>query len=159
MGAAASDLDSLHVLEQIMEHFYLRGMALKSKGAKAELIDASLLQAAAIAEKVAPYRHPRMGPLKIATDPKSDDKIPDDMTADEIRAHFMQRLADMNESGLIDLQALPAPSNRIANSGPHGGAACDAGASAKRRNIHGDTRIDVTTKPTRLAGALPALAM
>jgi hypothetical protein len=52
LGVSAPGLDSLHVLEQIMAHFYLRGMALKSKGGKAELIDASLLQAAAIAKKV-----------------------------------------------------------------------------------------------------------
>jgi hypothetical protein len=35
-----------------MVYFYQRGMELKSKGGKAELIDASLLSAAAIAAKV-----------------------------------------------------------------------------------------------------------
>jgi hypothetical protein len=32
LGVSAPDLDSLHVLEQTMAYFYLRGMALKSKG-------------------------------------------------------------------------------------------------------------------------------
>jgi hypothetical protein len=58
-----------------MEHFYLRGIALKSKGGKAELIDASLLQAEVIVEKVAPYRHLRMGSTKLVADLNDTDKI------------------------------------------------------------------------------------
>jgi hypothetical protein len=57
------------VLEQITAHFFTRAMVLKSKGGKPELIAANLRHAAAIAEKVAPYRHPRMGSMKLVTDP------------------------------------------------------------------------------------------
>jgi hypothetical protein len=123
LGVSAPDLDSLHVLEEIMAHFFTRGMELKSKGGKAELIDASLLSAAAIAEKIAPYRHPRMGSVKLVTDPNDTDKIGDDVTADELRAEVMARLGELIEGGVIDLQALPAPSNRIANGGQQDGAA------------------------------------
>jgi hypothetical protein len=116
MGAAASDLDSLHVLEQIMEHFYLRGMALKSKGGKAEVIDASLLQAEVIVEKVAPYRHLCMSSMKLVADLNDTDKIGDDVTAEELRAQIMRRLVEMNESGIINLQALPPTVVWIADS-------------------------------------------
>jgi hypothetical protein len=119
LGVSAPDLDSLHVLEQIMAYFYLRGMALKSKGGKPELIAANLRHAAAIAQKVAPYRHPRMGSMKLASDPNDTDKIGDDVIADELRAEVMARLAELIETGVIDLQALPFPANGIANGGQH----------------------------------------
>jgi hypothetical protein len=139
---SAPDLDSLHVLEQIMEYFYLRGMALKSKGGKPELIAANLRHAAAIAQKVAPYRHPRMGSMKLASDPNDTDKIGDDATADEFRAEVMAQLAEMIETGVIDPQALPVPANGIANGGPHGGAGSEGGGhtsklqSARHRRRH-----------------------
>jgi hypothetical protein len=76
-------------------------MELKSKGGKAELIDASLLSAAAIAEKIAPYRHPRMGSMKLVADPSDTDKIGDDVTADELRAEVMARLGELIESGCL----------------------------------------------------------
>jgi hypothetical protein len=136
LSVSAPDLDSLHVLEQIMAHFFTCAMALKSKGGKPKLIDANLRRAAAIAAKVAPYRHPRMGSMKLVTDPNADDKIPDDMTADEIRAHFMQRLVEMHDQGLIDLQALPIPANGIANGGPQDEAASGQHEAPQHRRQH-----------------------
>jgi hypothetical protein len=34
LGQGKPDLDSLHILEEIMAHFYLEGMALKARGGK-----------------------------------------------------------------------------------------------------------------------------
>jgi hypothetical protein len=131
------DLDSL--LEQIMEYFYTRAMVLKSKGGKPESIAAYLRYAAAIAQKVAPYRHPRMGSMKLVTDPNDTNKIGDDVTADELRVEVMARLGELIEGGVIDLLALPVPANGIANGGPQG----EAVGNAKRRNIDRDTRISL----------------
>jgi hypothetical protein len=39
----------------------------------------------------------------------------DDATADELRAEIMKRLAVLTSAGLIDLAALPASSDGIAN--------------------------------------------
>jgi hypothetical protein len=58
-----------------MAHFFTRAMVLKSKGGKPEFIAANVRHAAAIAQKVAPYRHPRFGPMKLASDPNDTDKI------------------------------------------------------------------------------------
>jgi hypothetical protein len=140
LGVSAPDLDSLHVLEQIMEYFYQRGMALKSKGGKPEMIAANLRHAAAIAQKVAPYRHPRMGSMKLATDPNNTDKIGDDVTADELRAEVMARLGELIEGGVMtyrhcrsQLTGLPMAGRRRER----------LVGDTKRRNIDGDTRISL----------------
>ena len=60
-------------------------------------------QAAALAEKVAPYRHARLSAMKlVATD---QNKIRDDITGAELRQEI---LADMRRLGLFDdLAAVP----------------------------------------------------
>jgi hypothetical protein len=56
-------LDSLVVLEEGMRHFYIRAMQLKAVGGKPEEVDANLLKAVDIAEKVMPYRHHRLAAI------------------------------------------------------------------------------------------------
>jgi hypothetical protein len=107
-------LDSLHVLEATMAHFYTRAINLKRSGGKAEVIDANLRDAAAIAEKIAPFRHARLSTMKLAGDPNNPWRIKDDATADELRAELMRHLARLTDAGIIDLQALPAPKGGIA---------------------------------------------
>jgi hypothetical protein len=51
--------------------------------------------------------------VKLAGDPNNPARFKDDATADELRAEIMRRLAVLHEAGLIDLQALPAPSDGI----------------------------------------------
>jgi hypothetical protein len=53
-------LDSLVVLEESMRHFYILAMQLKAVGGKPDEVDANLLKAVDIAEKVMPYRHHRL---------------------------------------------------------------------------------------------------
>jgi len=43
-----------------MRHFYTRALLLTQINGKPEQIDANLKEAAAIAEMIVPYRHPRM---------------------------------------------------------------------------------------------------
>jgi hypothetical protein len=92
----------------------LRAINLKRSGGKAEVIDANLRDAAAIAEKIAPYRHARLSAMKLAGDPNNPFRFDDNATADELRAEIMKRLEILTSAGLIDLQALPVPKGGIA---------------------------------------------
>ena len=56
-------LDSLGVMEEGMRHFYVRAMAAKQTKQPDEVIDAAMIQAVQIAEKIAPYRHARLSAL------------------------------------------------------------------------------------------------
>jgi hypothetical protein len=49
-----------------MRHFYARALLHKNIKGKQELIDADLKEAAAIAEKIAPYRHARLKAITLA---------------------------------------------------------------------------------------------
>jgi hypothetical protein len=108
-------LDSLHVMETAMQHFYVKAIVAKQNNGKADVIDANFLRAVSIAEKIAPYRHARLSAVKLAGDPNNPVRFKDDATADELREEVMRRLALLSEAGVIDLQALPAPKRKITN--------------------------------------------
>jgi hypothetical protein len=108
-------LDSLHVMETAMQHFYVKAIVAKQNNGKADVIDANFLQAVSIAEKIAPYRHARLSAVKLAGDPNNPVRIKDDATADELREEIMRRLRMLAEAGVIDLAALPASKGGIAN--------------------------------------------
>ena len=61
-------LDSLDILEQAMRHFYIKAMVEKSLGERADwkAVDAAIVQAAALAEKVAAFRHPKLAAVRLA---------------------------------------------------------------------------------------------
>jgi hypothetical protein len=42
-------------------------------------------------------------------------RIPDDATADELRAEVMRHIARLSDAGIIDLEALPAPKRPVSN--------------------------------------------
>ena len=96
-----------------MRHFYIRAEMRKQTNDKPDLIDADYVKAAHLAALAAPFRHARLSAMKLAGDPNSPLRIRDDASADEIRAEIMKRLAVLTSAGLIDLQALPAPSDGI----------------------------------------------
>ena len=121
MGREQEFLDSLHVMEVGMRHFFAKAMHGKANKGKPETIDANMLQAVSIAEKIAPYRHARLSATKILGDPNSPLRIRDDASADEIRAEIMKRLAVLTSAGLIDLQALPAPDGETVRQVRRGG--------------------------------------
>jgi hypothetical protein len=86
-------IDSLALMEAGMRYFYGRHLAAVKKGGKASsTADAALLDAIRIAEKIAPYRHPRLSTVRVATDPNQHSE---DMTADEIRDDILAGLEEM----------------------------------------------------------------
>jgi hypothetical protein len=106
---AGSALDSLHVLEATMPHFYTRAINLKRSGGKPEAIDANLRDAAAIAEKIAPYRHARLSAVKLAGSANNPASRWDGVTAEELRAEIMRRLIVLQEAGVLELTAIDVP--------------------------------------------------
>ena len=121
LGHEQDFLDSLAVMEEGMRHFYVRAIAAKQTKQPDKVIDAAMIQAVQIAEKIAPYRHARLSAMKLAGDPKNPARFKDDSTADELRAEVMRRLMVLQEAGAIDLQALPVPKGGIANQPAPGG--------------------------------------
>jgi PAS fold len=61
LGHEQDFLDSLAVMEEGMRHFYVRAIAAKQTKQPDKVIDAAMIQAVQIAEKVAPYRHELRG--------------------------------------------------------------------------------------------------
>jgi hypothetical protein len=102
-------------MEVGMRHFFAKAMHAKTNKGKPEIIDAHMLQAVSIAEKIAPYRHARLSAVKLAGDPNNPTRFKDDATADELRAELMKRIATLQDAGLIDLKALPPPHGGTAN--------------------------------------------
>jgi hypothetical protein len=115
-GREQEFLDSLHVMETGMRHFFAKAMSAKASNAKPEIVDANMLQAVSIAEKIAPYRHARLSAMKLAGDPNNPYRIPDEATADELRAEIMRHIARLTDAGVLDLRALlPTPKGGIFN--------------------------------------------
>jgi hypothetical protein len=102
-------LDSLYVLEKTMKYFFMQAELCAHAGKNKEIVDRDYLNAAAIAEKVAPYRHARLSAVKLAGDPNNPARFKDDATADELRAEIIRRLGHLVSAGVIDLRALPVP--------------------------------------------------
>jgi hypothetical protein len=102
-------LDSLGVMEEGMRHFYVRAMAAKQTKQPDEVIDAAMIQAVQIAEKIAPYRHARLSALKLAGNPTNPLSPWDNATAEELRAEIERRLNVLQAAGIIELKPLPAP--------------------------------------------------
>jgi hypothetical protein len=113
MGRPEQFVDSLQVLEHTMRHFYGRALLLKQINGKPEQIDADLKEAAAIAEKIAPYRHARLKAVTLAGDPNNPVRIKEDASLDELRElvklHY-DRLAP-----ILDLKSLMPPGDGNAN--------------------------------------------
>ena len=104
------------MIEMAMRHFFMRAEMGKNAGRKEALVDQDYKDAATLAALAAPYRHARLSAMKLAGDPNSPLRIRDVASADEIRAEIMKRLAVLTSAGLIDLvdlEALPAPSDGI----------------------------------------------
>lgn len=97
-------------MEEGMKYFYLRAMAAKQTKQPDKVIDAAMIQAVQIAEKVAPYRHARLSAVKLAGDPNNPMRLKDAATVDELRAEIMRRMGELvSAAGILDLSALPSP--------------------------------------------------
>jgi hypothetical protein len=133
MGHEQDFLDSLHVMEVGMQHFFTKAMTAKANNGKPEIIDANMLQAVSIAEKIAPYRHARLSAMKLAGDPNATKEPGDDASLEELKRiveFHLERIAPV-----LDLKVIPIngtdtePRDGIANcDAPQGRAGNDAGA-------------------------------
>jgi hypothetical protein len=79
------------------------------------VIDAAMIQAVQIVEKISPYRHARLSAVKLASVSINPMRKRNNATTDELREEIMLRLSTLSEAGVIDLEALPAPKRRTAN--------------------------------------------
>ena len=82
---------SIGSVGQGMRNFFAKAMQAKANKGKPETIDANMLQAVSIAEKIAPYKHARLSAVKLAGDPSNPARFKDDASADELRAELMKR--------------------------------------------------------------------
>jgi hypothetical protein len=96
-------------MEEGMRHLYVRAMAAKQTQQPDKVIDAAMIQAVQIAEKIAPYRHPRLSAMKLAGDPTNPAHFKDDATAEELRAEIERRLNVLQEAGILELKIIEAP--------------------------------------------------
>ena len=104
--------DTLYMIEMAASYFFRRALEPR-KGRKAEQIDQDYRNAAHLAVLAAPFRHSKLTATKILGHPNNPVHFRDDATADELRAELMKRIEILTSAGLIDLQALPAPSDGI----------------------------------------------
>ena len=102
--------DTLYMIEASASYFFRRALEPR-KGRKAEQIDDDYRYAAQLAALAVPFRHARLSATKILGDPNNPVRFRDDASADELRAEIMKRLEILTSAGLIDLEALPAPSD------------------------------------------------
>ena len=96
-------LDSLVVLEEGMRHFYILAMQLKAVGGKPDEVDANLLKAVGIAEKVLPYRHHRLAAIKLNKDPV-EPAFRAGASLEELRAKMQKHLEIL--APVLDLEAI-----------------------------------------------------
>ena len=100
-------LDSLDILEQAMRHFYIKAMVEKSLGEKADwkTVDAAIVQAAALAEKVAAFRHPKLAAVRVAGE--LNKKPMEGATLDELLERIKAQLTKLGP--IIDLEIAREP--------------------------------------------------
>ena len=105
-------LDCLYVMETGMRYFFMRAQAARNVKGNEAVVRANMLEAVNIAEKIAPYRHHRLAAIKLNRDPITaglhDNASLAELEA-ELKKHWL-RLAPV-----LDLEALFAPSDRVAN--------------------------------------------
>ena len=92
-----------------MRYFFIRAEMGVNAGRKQAEVDEDYKQAAALAAMLAPYRHARLSAMKLAGDPNGPARFKDDATADELREEILRRLTALQQAGVLDLEALPAP--------------------------------------------------
>jgi hypothetical protein len=103
----AASYDSLDIMEKVMRHFYLRGLIEEKMGAEADwkAVDAAFVQAAAIAEKVAKYRHAQLSAVRLGGDINA--RVTDNASLDELLVKIKSELAKLGP--IIDLDVAREP--------------------------------------------------
>jgi hypothetical protein len=101
----AAAYDSLDIMEKVMRRFYLRGLIEEKMGVETDwkVADAAFVQAAAIAEKVARYKHAQLSSIRLASDINATG-VPDNITLDELLVKIKDELRKLGP--LIDLDSI-----------------------------------------------------
>jgi hypothetical protein len=91
----AATYDSLDVMEKVMRRFYLRGLVEESMGTETDwkMADSAFVQAAAIAEKVARYRHAALSAVRLAGDINAT--VTDGLSLDELLVKIKEELRNL----------------------------------------------------------------
>ena len=120
----AASYDSLDIMEKVMRRFYLRGLIEEKMGIETDwkAADAAFVQATAIAEKVAKYRHAQLSAVRLAGDINA---VTDDASLDELLGKIREELRKLGP--LIDLEAIREPQ----------GSRTEGGSTAGRNIGHG----------------------
>jgi hypothetical protein len=87
----------------------MRAIGAKQSKQPDKVIDAAMIQAVQIAEKIAPYRHPRLSATKLAGGSNNPVSAWDDATAEELKAEINRRLTVLQEAGILELKVIEAP--------------------------------------------------
>jgi hypothetical protein len=106
-------VDSIHVLEASMRHFFYRALRGESIGRKEAEIDEDYRQAGTLAGMLAPYKHPRLGAIKVAGDVNKQIGLGDDASLEELRAAVLMHLERL--APVLRIEGLVPPSGGIAN--------------------------------------------
>jgi hypothetical protein len=116
--------DNLDIMEKVMRRFYLRGLIEEKMGIETDwkAADAAFVQATAIAEKVAKYRHAQLSAVRLAGDINA---VTDDASLDELLGKIREELRKLGP--LIDLEAIREPQ----------GSRTEGGSTAGRNIGHG----------------------
>jgi hypothetical protein len=97
-----------------MRHFYIRAQMGKNAGRKQSKVDADYEKAAHSASLVAPYRHARLSAVKLAGHPVAPE-LREDASLEELRVEMLKHWKRLVP--VLDLEALMAPADGIANRG------------------------------------------
>jgi hypothetical protein len=110
-----TSLDSLAILEEAMRHFYIKAKVEQSMGEKADwkAVDAAMVQAAALAEKVAALRHPKLSAVRLAGE--LNKKPPDDASLDELLERIKAELVKL--APILDIEVVREPEGPRAQAG------------------------------------------
>jgi hypothetical protein len=111
-GDEAIKADSLAAMEEAMTFFLRSARKEKDRKAKGDYF----LAAAGVAERIAPYRYPKLSSVRVSADRSNVPHFPDGVTTQEIRAELFE---EIRRSGLLPTQLkqfLPEPETRSVQS-------------------------------------------
>jgi len=119
LSYAADDtpnLDCLSIMKEAMWHFRRKAMICLRNGIDDETVDGYVKDAAALADKVAPYYYPKLSALKVSGD---KDNPLNGKDRDQLRAEILE---EMRELGLFEDMAQLSGPQGVANRKPEDGS-------------------------------------
>ena len=97
--------DSVHVLEHVMMYFYTLALSKKHLGKPEAEVNAAMKDALMAAERVAPFRHPKLAAMKLAGGPSNPLRMMDNATAEELKAEIVKHLRIL--APVLELDTIP----------------------------------------------------